>query len=104
MRTRRGLGEHATLTRARRFYFPGILVGPYLDYVDYMDLVNETMFKKLAVKGKNGRNVPAGRKRVAYRKMFFGLAYLGIFVVIGPTWNYGLAMTPWFVEQSMLYR
>ncbi|KAF7354960.1 hypothetical protein MSAN_01411100 [Mycena sanguinolenta] len=61
------------------FYFPGILVGPYLDFVDYMDLINETLFKKLAVKGKNGRNVPSGRKRVAYRKMFFGLAYLGVF-------------------------
>ncbi|KAF8211544.1 MBOAT, membrane-bound O-acyltransferase family-domain-containing protein [Mycena galopus ATCC 62051] len=86
------------------FYFPGILVGPYLDYVDYMDLVNETMFKTLAVKGKNGRNVPSGRKRVAYRKMFFGLAYLGIFVVFSPTWNYGIALTPWFVQQGMLYR
>ncbi|KAK7061370.1 MBOAT, membrane-bound O-acyltransferase family-domain-containing protein [Favolaschia claudopus] len=62
------------------FYFPGILVGPYLDFNDYMDLINETLFKKLKAKGKNGRNVPSGRKRVAYRKMFSGLAYLGIFV------------------------
>jgi lysophospholipid acyltransferase len=69
-----------------------------------MDLVNETMFKKLAVKGKNGRNIPAGRKRVAYRKMLFGLVYLGIFVVFSGTWNYGISMTPWFVEQSLLYR
>ncbi|KAJ7873378.1 MBOAT, membrane-bound O-acyltransferase family-domain-containing protein [Mycena olivaceomarginata] len=57
---------------------PGILVGPYLDYVDYMDLVNETMFKKLAVKGKNGRNVPAGRKRVAYRKMIAVFQLCGV--------------------------
>ncbi|KAJ6456381.1 MBOAT, membrane-bound O-acyltransferase family-domain-containing protein [Mycena sanguinolenta] len=86
------------------FYFPGILVGPYLDFVDYMDLINETLLKKLAAKSKHGRNVPSGRKRVAYRKMLFGLAYLGIFVVFAPTWNYRIALSPWFVEQSMLTR
>ncbi|KAJ7667617.1 endoplasmic reticulum protein [Mycena polygramma] len=86
------------------FYFPGFLVGPYLDYAEYMDLINETVFKKLGVKGKNGRNIPAGRKRVAYRKMLFGLVYLGIFVVLGGTWNYGISLTPWFVEQSLLTR
>ncbi|KAJ6538943.1 endoplasmic reticulum protein [Mycena capillaripes] len=86
------------------FYFPGFLVGPYLDYAEYMDLINETLFKKLAVKGKNGRNIPSGRKRVAYRKMLFGLAYLGIFVVFTGTWNYSISLTPWFVEQSLLKR
>ncbi|KAJ7179508.1 endoplasmic reticulum protein [Mycena filopes] len=86
------------------FYFPGILVGPYLDYSDYMDLINETMFKNLPVKGKHGRNVPAGRKRVAYRKMLFGLAYLGIFVVFGASWNFNISLTPWFLEQSMWKR
>ncbi|KAJ7162609.1 endoplasmic reticulum protein [Mycena crocata] len=86
------------------FYFPGILVGPYLDYADYMDLINETMFKNLKVKGKAGRNVPAGRKRVAYRKMVFGLLYLGTFVVFGGSWNYSVSLTPWFVEQSLWYR
>ncbi|KAJ7087231.1 endoplasmic reticulum protein [Mycena belliarum] len=85
------------------FYFPGILVGPYLDYADYMDLINETMFKKLEVKGKYGRNVPSGRKRVAYRKMIFGLLYLGVYVVFG-SWNYGVSLTPWFVQQSLVSR
>ncbi|KAJ7283384.1 endoplasmic reticulum protein [Mycena rebaudengoi] len=85
------------------FYFPGVLVGPYLDYANYMDLINETLFKKLE-KSKPGRNVPSGRKRVAYRKMIFGLAYLGIFVVFGGTYNYGISLTPWFLEQSLLYR
>ncbi|KAJ7672880.1 MBOAT, membrane-bound O-acyltransferase family-domain-containing protein [Mycena rosella] len=86
------------------FYFPGILVGPYLDYADYMDLINETVFKTLAVKGKSGRNVPAGRKRVAYRKMVTGLVYLGIFIVLGGSWNFSISLTPWFLEQSLFYR
>ncbi|KAJ7762829.1 endoplasmic reticulum protein [Mycena maculata] len=86
------------------FYFPGMLVGPYLDYSDYMNLINETVFKTLAVKGKSGRNIPAGRKRVAYRKMVTGLLYLGAFIVGGGTWNYSISLTPWFAEQSLLYR
>ncbi|KAJ7477135.1 endoplasmic reticulum protein [Mycena galericulata] len=86
------------------FYFPGILVGPYLDYVDYMDLINETVFKTLAVKGKSGRNVPSGRKRVAYRKMLTGLVYLGTFIVFAGTWNYSISLTPWFAEKSLFYR
>ncbi|KAJ7229069.1 endoplasmic reticulum protein [Mycena pura] len=86
------------------FYFPGILVGPYLDYAEYMDLINETKFKDLAVKGKGGRNVPSGRKRVAYRKMLAGLVYLGVFVVFGSSWNYSIGLTPWFVKQSLIFR
>jgi len=26
-----------------RFYFPGILVGPYLNFPEYMELLNENM-------------------------------------------------------------
>ncbi|KAF7331726.1 Lysophospholipid acyltransferase [Mycena kentingensis (nom. inval.)] len=85
-------------------YFPGMLVGPYLDFAGYMELVNETVFKKLTVKGKGGRNIPDGRKRVAYRKMALGLAYLGVFVVVGGHWNFALTLTPWFVKQSMMMR
>ncbi|KAJ6627426.1 endoplasmic reticulum protein [Mycena sp. CBHHK59/15] len=86
------------------FYFPGILVGPYLDYADYMDLVNETVFKNMQLKSKYGRNIPSGRKRVAYRKMVSGLVYLGIFVVFSGTWNFSISLTPWFVEQSLFSR
>ncbi|KAJ7067923.1 endoplasmic reticulum protein [Mycena amicta] len=86
------------------FYFPGMLVGPYLDFNGYMDLVNETIFKSLAVKGKGGRNMPDGRKRVAYRKMTIGLMYLGVFVVFGPNWSFQLTKTLWFKEQPLYIR
>ncbi|KAF8351002.1 MBOAT, membrane-bound O-acyltransferase family-domain-containing protein [Amanita rubescens] len=88
------------------FYFPGLLVGPYLDYQEYNDLINETTFRKLEMrdKAKAGRLIPKGRKRVAYMKMLMGLIYLGIFVVLGGTHNFGVTLTPWFASKSLLFR
>ena len=55
------------------FYFFGILVGPYLDFSEYMELINETTFQNGQVKAKvkPGRRLPPGRKHAAYTKMFF---------------------------------
>ncbi|KAF8627569.1 hypothetical protein AX15_004361 [Amanita polypyramis BW_CC] len=88
------------------FYFPGILVGPYLDYQEYNDLVGETVFRKLEKddKAKASRLIPNGRKRVAYRKMFIGLIFLGIFVVFGGSHNFSTALTPWFASLPLLHR
>lgn len=88
-----------------RYYFPGVLVGPYLEYADYNELIHETLYDGHEVKGNNkGRKLPSGRKRVAYRKMVTGLVFLGIFVVFGGTYNYTVVLTDWFAEQSLLYR
>jgi lysophospholipid acyltransferase len=89
-----------------RFYFPGLLVGPYLDYQEYNDLINETTFKKPEVrdKAKAGRLIPNGRKRVAYMKMLMGLIYLGIFVVFGGKHNFSVVLTPWFASKPLLFR
>jgi lysophospholipid acyltransferase len=85
------------------FYFPGVLVGPYLDYASYMSLIDESLFE-----GKRSpsstRSIPDGRKRVAYRKMLTGLVFLGIFVVLSPSFYYGIVITPWFMTQGFLYR
>ncbi|GJE84957.1 MBOAT-domain-containing protein [Phanerochaete sordida] len=94
------------------FYFPGILVGPYLEFADYMDLIDQTRFKalekaddeKIKAISVPGRLIPRGRKRVAYWKMFMGLVYLGLFVVLGGQYNYGIAVQDWFVQKSLLYR
>ncbi|RDB20528.1 Lysophospholipid acyltransferase [Hypsizygus marmoreus] len=88
------------------FYFPGILVGPYLDLTEYRSLISETMFQDEQVKSKvkPGRNLPTGRKRVAYRKMFMGLVYLGLFVFLGGSNNYATALTPWFLEHTLFVR
>jgi lysophospholipid acyltransferase len=87
-----------------RFYFPGILVGPYLEYTEYMDLISEAPFQGPEFKTKLGRKIPPGRKRVAYRKMFMGLLYLGLFVVFGGSFNFGVALAPWFLTKSFGYR
>ena len=89
-----------------RFYFPGILVGPYLDFSEYRHLVGEVMFDDPTVKSKakNGRKLPPGRKRVAYTKMFMGLLYLGLFVVFGAKHNFSTALEPWFREKNIIVR
>lgn len=65
------------------FYFPGMLVGPYVVYSDYQALIDETMFKVEGVEGKTkqGMAIPIGRKRVAYRRLIMGLLYLAVYVV-----------------------
>ncbi|TEB29423.1 endoplasmic reticulum protein [Coprinellus micaceus] len=88
------------------FYFPGILVGPYLDFAEYMDVVNETMFTHPDVrpKIKPGRKTPSYRKRAAYTRMLLGLVYLGIFVVLGPTFNFAAGLKPEFLQKNLLTR
>ena len=89
-----------------RFYFPGILVGPYLDFPEYMELINETMFQHAHVKAtlKAGHRLPPGRKRAAYTKMIMGLIYLGAFVVLGGKYNYSISLTDEFAKMSLLKR
>ncbi|KXN91169.1 Lysophospholipid acyltransferase [Leucoagaricus sp. SymC.cos] len=88
------------------FYFPGILVGPYLDFAEYTDLVNETVFKQPSIKSQHnsGRMLPPGRKRAAYTRMIMGLAYLGAFVFLGGTYNFSAALKPEFAEMSFVKR
>ncbi|KAF9076609.1 MBOAT, membrane-bound O-acyltransferase family-domain-containing protein [Rhodocollybia butyracea] len=82
-------------------YFPGVLVGPSLEFADYMNLVHERTFTTPGSQGKEGgRRLPAGRKRVGYRKFVTGLAFLGAFIVFGGSNNFSVMATPWFAEQS----
>jgi lysophospholipid acyltransferase len=71
-----------------------------------MSLIDESLFKSAESKGSNTsrRTIPDGRKRVAYRKMLTGLAFLGIFVALGPSFYFGIAVTPWFTSNGFLYR
>lgn len=87
-----------------RFYFPGVLVGPCLDYVSYISLVDGSLFQSVEFTKPTRRAIPDGRKRVAYRKMLTGLVFLGLFVIVDPSYNYAMTLTPWFAEQSFLYR
>ena len=71
-----------------------------------MDLINETVFQAEHVKSKTktGRRLPSGRKRTAYTKMLMGLIYLGLFVVLGGTYNFAAALLPSFAKKSLLTR
>ncbi|KAH9077497.1 MBOAT, membrane-bound O-acyltransferase family-domain-containing protein [Lactarius deliciosus] len=86
-------------------YFPGILVGPYLEYATYRSLIDGTLFDDAANKaGPRGRPLPDGRKRTAYRKMLLALGFLGIFMGVSPKISYQTAVTDWFLEQSLPYK
>ena len=87
-----------------RFYFPGFLVGPHLDYASYISLIDGSLFDSVKSSKPMPRAIPDGRKRVAYRKMLMGLLFLGLFVVLSPSYNFAIALTPWFAEQNFLYR
>lgn len=81
-----------------------MLVGPYLTYASYTSLVDESLFKSVESPRPTRRAVPDGRKRVAYRKMLVGLIFLGLFVVLGPSYNFTTALTPWFAQQGFFYQ
>lgn len=88
------------------FYFPGFLVGPYLEFASYASLIDESLFSS---KGKkeaksSGRRIPSGRKRVAYRKMLIGLAFLGMYVTQIGTFNFAVSLQDWFLQKGLLYR
>lgn len=88
------------------------MVGPYLEFADYMSLIDGTLFKlldkvdedKRAAVTIPGRLVPRGRKRVAYRKMVMGLIFLGLFVVFGGQYNFSIAIGDGFIHRSLFYR
>ena len=89
-----------------RLYFPGVLVGPYLEYTTYSSLIEGTLFD--ATSGSSQpqprRLIPNGRKRTAYRKMLFALGYLGLYMGVAPKISFHTALTDWFPEQSLPYR
>ena len=91
-----------------RFYFPGFLVGPSLEYADYDILIHGTLFKQLEKKDDTGRGskklIPKGRKRVAYRRMVLGLAMLGTYVTFSGNANLTVTVQDWYMKRGFLYR
>ena len=57
-----------------------------------------------ALSQKARRLLPDGRKRVAYRKLLTGLAFLGLYVTQIGTFSFEEALKDWFTTKSLLYR
>ncbi|KDQ14382.1 hypothetical protein BOTBODRAFT_159594 [Botryobasidium botryosum FD-172 SS1] len=85
------------------FYFPGVLVGPTIEYASYDALVTETLFDS-GPKGKGGRSVPDGRKRVAYWKMLSGIFFLILFAIYGSTYSYDVVLEDWWLTKPLFWR
>jgi len=88
------------------FYFPGMLVGPYLEYANYVALVDQTVYVATNDKEnrKERRGMPLGRKRVAYAKMIQGLVALALYVLYGPSFNFAVMLQDWWTSQSLWYQ
>lgn len=95
------------------FYFPGFLVGPFLEYAEYDALVSEKLFssieapehlKEQLAESRSKRAVPPGRKRVAYVKMMIGLGFLGLYVFFFPKFNFMETIETWFLRKGLLER
>ncbi|KAI9001313.1 MBOAT-domain-containing protein [Trametes punicea] len=95
------------------FYFPGILVGPYLTFNEYRALVSGSLYKAAekaeeaessASDPMHQRLVPRGRKRVAFRKMITGLIFLGAYVVFHPEFNFQLTIGDEFEAKRLISR
>jgi lysophospholipid acyltransferase len=88
-----------------RLYFPGVLVGPYLEFATYSSLIAGSSFNVTSVGSSEPRSsIPMGRNRTAYRKMLFALGYLGIYMGLSPKISFQTSVTDWFLEQSLLSR
>ncbi|PCH41333.1 MBOAT-domain-containing protein [Wolfiporia cocos MD-104 SS10] len=92
------------------FWFPGFLVGPSLEYANYDTLIHGTLFKALENDKEHAKSIrqrkliPKGRKRVAYRRMLYGLIFLGAYVTFGGSYNIGVVVQDWFAKRSLFYR
>jgi hypothetical protein len=85
-----------------RLYFPGVLVGPYLEFATYSSLIAGSLFDVTSGGSSEPRRpIPMGRKRTAYRKMLFALGYLGIYMGLSPRISFQTSVTDRFLEQSL---
>ncbi|KAF8507843.1 MBOAT, membrane-bound O-acyltransferase family-domain-containing protein [Hysterangium stoloniferum] len=79
------------------FYFPGFLVGPYTEYSTYASLIDGSVYESAEGQVSNGskkfKYVPHGRKRVAYTRMLSGFISLGLYVLLGTTYQYQTILT-----------
>ena len=93
------------------FYFPGFIVGPFLEYAEYDALVTEKLFKS-ATPPRHlqdpsfvpKRLLPSGRKRVGYFKLVTGLVYLGLFVTLYGKFSFAETLKPWFGRITLAER
>lgn len=93
------------------FYFPGFIVGPFLEYAEYDALVTERLFKSATPPAHlqdpsfvPRRLLPSGRKRVGYFKLVTGLAYLGLFVTLYGKFSFAETLRPWFGRITLAER
>ena len=88
------------------FYFPGLIVGPYVDYAGYIEVVTGSLYEKPSVKGiiPPGQQFPAGRREAALYKLALGLAFLATFVLLSNDYKYEAVLEDSFLAKPLWKR
>ena len=94
------------------FYFPGFLVGPFLEFNAYTSLVDGSLFKVTTESStgtpaplpRKDRAIPDGRKRVAYRKGAIALVYLVTFILMVGSYHPSAMLKKSFLEKHLWSR
>ena len=82
-----------------------MLVGPSLDFVSYIALINESGYAVSNVPEKGSRRrIPKGRKRVAYMNLLYGASYLFLYIIGIRQFNYGVILEEWFCSTPLWFR
>ncbi|PRP78111.1 membrane-bound O-acyltransferase [Planoprotostelium fungivorum] len=101
------------------FYFPGLMVGPSIEYMDYRKFTDLSMFsadadklvkrreteeKRVSVDGKMQRIEIPNSKRTAAKSLLLGVFFFGIFGALGPKFSYNQVLKSSWDDTSVLYR
>ncbi|KZP00104.1 MBOAT-domain-containing protein [Calocera viscosa TUFC12733] len=86
------------------FYFPGFLVGPACDFNTYRALASGTLYTPRDGKPVRAATLIEGRKRAAYWHMATGILSIGLWLTLGPRFNYPQVRQDGWEKQAFIIR
>jgi len=88
------------------FYFPGLMVGPYLDYAGYVEVITGSLYDKPPVKSiaPSGQQFPPGRRRAVFTKFVHGILFLVALVLYSDTYKYEMVLEDSFLQKPLWKR
>ncbi|KAI9572390.1 MBOAT, membrane-bound O-acyltransferase family-domain-containing protein [Boletus coccyginus] len=93
-----------TTAGGRKRFLDSLLVSPSWFIAELLQDLDNWQLHKRVTKYPTLLEFLGFVKRVAYRKVLTGLVFGGLYTVLIPSYNFKIALTPWFAEQSLLYR
>jgi len=83
-----------------------LIVGPYLDYAGYIEVVSGSLYEKPSVKTliELGQQFPPGRRRAALSKFVLGTAFLATFIMFSNDYKYEVVLEDSFLAKPLWKR